>query len=103
MILVNNLGIYQQGGVLSQVWFIEEQVLLVKKIVLYLMVWLLVLVQLEDLMQVGMIGLFEVVQCYIFVKGVIFEIYVGICIWGVMVDEICKGDWVFCFVYCNVC
>lgn len=54
-------------------------------------------------MQVGMIGLFEVVKKYDVGKGVSFEIYVGICICGVMFDEVCKGDWVLCLVYCNMC
>lgn len=65
------------------------------------MVWLLVSVIVDDLIQVGMIGLFEVVKNFDGSKGVSFEMFVGICICGVMLDEICKGDWIFCLVYKN--
>lgn len=50
-----------------------------------------------------MIGLLEVVWNFDGLKGVSFEIFVGICICGVMLDEICKGDWILCLVYKNGC
>ena len=94
MTLANNLGIYQQGGASSQARLIEEQAPLVKKIALHLMARLPASVQLEDLMQAGMIGLLEAAQRYSSAKGATFETYAGIRIRGAMVDEIRKGDWV---------
>lgn len=65
------------------------------------MVCLLFSVIVDDLIQVGMIGLLEVVKNFDGSKGVSFEIFVGICICGVMFDEIRKGDWMLCLVYKN--
>lgn len=48
-------------------------------------------------------GLIEVLCSYDVDQGVLFEIYVLICICGLMIDEICCGDWVLCLVYCCVC
>lgn len=94
MTLTNNLGIYQQAGASVQARLIEEQAPLVKKIALHLMARLPASVQLEDLMQAGMIGLLEAAQRYSSAKGATFETYAGIRIRGAMVDEIRKGDWV---------
>lgn len=94
MTLTNNLGIYQQAGASGQASLIEEQAPLVKKIALHLMARLPASVQLEDLIQAGMIGLLEAAQRYSSAKGATFETYAGIRIRGAMVDEIRKGDWV---------
>ncbi|MDX1598355.1 MAG: RNA polymerase sigma factor FliA [Marinobacter sp.] len=94
MTLAKHLGIYQKTGVKGASQLVEEQAPLVKKIALHLMARLPASVQLEDLMQAGMIGLLEAAQRYSSTKGATFETYAGIRIRGAMVDEIRKGDWV---------
>lgn len=94
MTLAKNLGIYHQSGVRSPSELIETHALLVKKIALHLLARLPASVQLDDLMQAGMIGLLEAAQRYSATKGATFETYAGIRIRGAMVDEIRKGDWV---------
>lgn len=92
--MARNLGIYQQSGTTGAAQLIEEHAPLVKKIALHLMARLPASVQLEDLMQAGMIGLLEAAQRYSSTKGATFETYAGIRIRGAMVDEIRKGHWV---------
>ena len=94
MTLAKNLGIYHQSGVKSSSELIEAHAPLVKKIALHLLARLPASVQLDDLMQAGMIGLLEAAQRYSSAKGATFETYAGIRIRGAMVDEIRKGDWV---------
>ena len=94
MTLAKNLGIYHQAGVTSPSELIETHAPLVKKIALHLLARLPASVQLDDLMQAGMIGLLEAAQRYSSTKGATFETYAGIRIRGAMVDEIRKGDWV---------
>jgi len=50
-------------------------------------------VQIEDLIQAGMIGLLEASKNFDDTKGASFETYSGIRIRGSMLDEIRKGDW----------
>ena len=73
---------------------IAQNTLLVKRIALHLVSRLPPSVQLEDLIQAGMIGLIEAAQKYDQSKGASFETYAGIRIRGAMIDEIRKGDWV---------
>lgn len=94
MTLTNNLGIYRQSGAKGASQLIEEHAPLVKKIALHLLARLPASVQLDDLMQAGMIGLLEASQRYSSARGATFETYAGIRIRGAMVDEIRKGDWV---------
>ncbi|MEX2474327.1 RNA polymerase sigma factor FliA [Marinobacter sp.] len=94
MTLAINLGVYQNTGENSASRLVAEHAPLVKKIALHLMARLPASVQLDDLMQAGMIGLLEAAQRYSTTKGATFETYAGIRIRGAMVDEIRKGDWV---------
>ena len=73
---------------------IERHALLVKRIGLHLMTRLPSSVQLDDLLQAGMIGLLDAARNYDGSKGASFETYAGIRIRGAMVDEIRRGDWV---------
>jgi RNA polymerase sigma factor for flagellar operon FliA len=50
-------------------------------------------VQVDDLIQAGMIGLLEAARKYDGGKGASFETYAGIRIRGAMLDEIRRGDW----------
>ncbi|TVP58328.1 MAG: RNA polymerase sigma factor FliA [Halomonadaceae bacterium] len=67
---------------------------LVKKIALHLLARLPDSVQLDDLIQAGMIGLLEAAGKFENSHGASFETYAGIRIRGAIVDEIRKGDWV---------
>lgn len=67
---------------------------LVKKIAHHLMARLPASVQVDDLIQAGMIGLLEAAKKYESSKGAAFETYAGIRIRGAMMDEVRKGDWV---------
>tara|TARA_R110002072_G_scaffold154_2_gene1017 strand:+ start:14196 stop:14903 length:708 start_codon:yes stop_codon:yes gene_type:complete len=67
---------------------------LVKRIAHHLLARLPASVQVDDLIQAGMIGLLEASRKYELSKGASFETYAGIRIRGAMMDEIRKGDWV---------
>ncbi|OAN18597.1 RNA polymerase sigma factor FliA [Photobacterium jeanii] len=74
---------------------------LVKRIAHHLMGRLPPSVQVEDLIQAGMIGLLEAQQNYDPTKGASFETFAGIRIRGAMLDDIRRGDWVPRSVYKN--
>lgn len=66
---------------------------LVKRIAYHIMSRLPPSVQVDDLIQSGMIGLLEAARNYDAGQGASFETYAGIRIRGAMLDEIRKGDW----------
>ncbi|ODN42086.1 RNA polymerase sigma factor FliA [Piscirickettsia litoralis] len=51
-------------------------------------------IQVDDLIQAGMIGLIEAAKKYDANKGASFETFAGIRIRGAMLDEVRKNDWV---------
>ncbi len=67
---------------------------LVKRIAHHLLARLPSNVQLEDLLQAGMLGLLEAHSNFDPSKGASFETFAGIRIRGAMIDDIRKGDWV---------
>ena len=72
---------------------VEEYAFLVKRIAHHLIARLPDSVQVDDLVQAGMIGLLEAGAKYERGKGASFETYAGIRIRGAMLDEIRRGDW----------
>jgi RNA polymerase sigma factor FliA len=66
---------------------------LVKRIAHHLLLRMPASVQVDDLIQSGMIGLIEAAKKYDVTKGASFETYAGIRIRGSMLDEVRKGDW----------
>ncbi|TDY00006.1 RNA polymerase sigma factor FliA [Thiohalophilus thiocyanatoxydans] len=72
---------------------VEQHAPLVKRIACHLINRLPASVQLEDLIQAGMIGLLEASRNYDKTQGASFETYAGIRIRGSMLDEIRKNDW----------
>jgi len=72
----------------------EQYAYLVKRIAHHIMGRLPSSVDVEDLIQSGMIGLLEAAQKYDASKGASFETYAGIRIHGAIVDEMRRGDWV---------
>jgi RNA polymerase sigma factor FliA len=72
---------------------VEEHGSLVKRIAHHLMGRLPSSIQVDDLIQAGMIGLLEASRNYDESRGASFTTYAGIRIRGSMLDEIRKGDW----------
>jgi RNA polymerase sigma factor for flagellar operon FliA len=66
---------------------------LVKRIAYHLMGRLPDAVQVDDLIQSGMIGLLEALKHYDVAQGASFETYAGIRIRGAMLDELRRADW----------
>ncbi len=66
---------------------------LVKRIAYHLISRLPQSVQVDDLIQAGMIGLLEAARHYDASQGASFETYAGIRIRGAMLDEMRKNDW----------
>ena len=82
-----------QASANDQDRLVEQYAPLVKRIAYHLLGRLPASVQVEDLMQAGMIGLLEASRKFDFGKGASFETYAGIRIRGAMLDEVRKGDW----------
>ena len=72
---------------------LEKHTVLVKRIAYHLMARLPASVIVDDLIQSGMIGLFEAANNFDSSKGASFETFAGIRIRGSMLDEIRRGDW----------
>ncbi|MDD2761225.1 MAG: RNA polymerase sigma factor FliA [Methylomonas sp.] len=66
---------------------------LVRRIAYHLMGRLPDTVQIEDLIQAGMVGLLEAIKHYDAGQGASFETYAGIRIRGAMLDELRRADW----------
>jgi len=94
---VSDLGAYTQtaraGEEQSQTELVKRHATLVKRIAYHLKSRLPDSVQVDDLIQAGMIGLLEAARNYDATQGASFETYAGIRIRGSMLDEIRKGDW----------
>nr|WP_275659044.1 RNA polymerase sigma factor FliA [Shewanella sp. Isolate8] len=73
---------------------VEQYAPLVKRIAHHLLARLPASVQLDDLLQAGMMGLLEASAKFDGSKGAKFETFAGIRIRGSMLDEIRRGDWV---------
>ncbi|MES2819725.1 MAG: RNA polymerase sigma factor FliA [Pseudomonadota bacterium] len=77
----------------AQHQLIERYAPLVKRIAYHMLARLPASVQVDDLIQAGMIGLLESSKKYDAAKGASFETFAGIRIRGAMLDEVRKGDW----------
>lgn len=85
----------------TQEALVKAHAILVKRIAQHLLARLPRTIQLDDLMQAGMVGLLEAVRHYDESKGASFETYAGIRIRGYMLDEVRRNDWVPRSVYKN--
>lgn len=72
---------------------VEQHAALVKRIAYHLIARLPHTVDVDDLIQAGMIGLLDASQHYNSEQGASFETYAGIRIRGSMLDEIRRNDW----------
>ncbi|HET8903319.1 MAG TPA: RNA polymerase sigma factor FliA [Saccharospirillum sp.] len=91
---VQQYSMYQTEKKVDYNQLVDDHAVLVKRIAHHLLARLPDSVQLDDLVQSGMIGLFEAAQNYDNAKGASFETYAGIRIRGAMLDEVRKGDWI---------
>jgi RNA polymerase sigma factor FliA len=66
---------------------------LVKRIAYHLLNRLPASIQIDDLIQAGMLGLLEAIKQYDATQGASFDTYAGIRIRGSMIDEIRRSDW----------
>lgn len=73
---------------------VKEYLPLVKKIGLHLVARLPREIQLDDLLQVGMIGLVQAIEKYDPSQGASFSTFAGIRVKGAMLDEVRRSDWV---------
>ncbi len=89
----NGLPMYSETPQQPCVICVEDHAGLVKRIAYHMMVRVPASVQVDDLIQAGMIGLLEAAQKYDGSKGASFETYAGIRIRGAIVDEMRRGDW----------
>ena len=87
-------AMYNEAQVQHADALVRQHAPLVKRIAHHLMARLPSSVQVDDLIQSGMIGLLEAARKYEASKGAAFETYAGIRIRGAMMDEVRKGDWV---------
>lgn len=72
---------------------LEQHTVLVKRIAYHLLARLPANVLVDDLIQSGMIGLFEAANNFDSTKGASFDTFAGIRIRGAMLDEMRRGDW----------
>lgn len=82
-----------RAGASGQDRIAAEHATLVKRIARHLANRLPASVQIDDLIQAGMIGLLEAARNYSGAQGASFETYAGIRIRGAMLDEIRRSDW----------
>lgn len=89
----HGLAMYDETKAVVPAVKVEDYAYLVKRIAHHMMMRMPASVQVEDLVQAGMIGLLEAVNKYDMSKGASFETYAGIRIRGAIVDEMRRGDW----------
>jgi RNA polymerase sigma factor for flagellar operon FliA len=90
---MNGYAMYSQVEQQGDNDLIVRHAPLVKRIAHHLMNRLPASVQVEDLIQAGMIGLLDAARHYDATQGASFQTYAGIRIRGAMLDEIRRLDW----------
>ncbi|MGD9592012.1 MAG: RNA polymerase sigma factor FliA [Candidatus Berkiella sp.] len=90
---MNGAALYKSVQLDADDSFVKEYAPLVKRIAHHLLARLPAIIQADDLIQAGMIGLIEAARNFDENKGATFITYAGIRIRGAMLDEIRKGDW----------
>lgn len=87
------VAVYAQNQLESSEEFVKNYLPLVKKIALHLIARLPDSIELDDLLQVGLIGLLQSRESYDPSQGASFATYAGIRIKGAMLDEVRRSDW----------
>ena len=89
-LMMNKLDVYSQHQKENMV---DKHASMVKRIAYHLKSRLPAHIQVDDLIQAGMIGLLEAAKNYDAKQGASFETYASIRIRGAMLDEMRKNDW----------
>lgn len=84
---------YTTSGTLNRSGWIEEYAPLVKRIAHHIMAKLPASVEVDDIIQAGMMGLMDAVKRYEETQGAQFETYAAQRIRGAMLDELRNCDW----------
>jgi RNA polymerase sigma factor for flagellar operon FliA len=90
---MNGMAMYAENARVDKDDLVSKHATLVKRIAYHLLGRLPASVQVDDLIQAGMIGLLEAGRHYDPSHGASFETYAGIRIRGAMLDEIRRNDW----------
>lgn len=90
---MNEARAYQQVGKSSADELLRDHFPLVKKVGLHLKARLPAEFELDDLLQVGMLGLINAAGNYDSTQGASFETYASIRIRGAMLDEVRRSGW----------
>ncbi len=90
---MNMAARYAEAEKLDYEQMVERHLPLVRRIAYHLMGRMPSSVQLDDLVQAGMVGLLEAINNYDGSKGASFETYARIRVQGAMIDEVRRGDW----------
>lgn len=90
---MNGIDLYTQVQSPDAETLVVRNAFLVKRIAYHLMSRLPPSVQVEDMIQAGMVGLLEAARQYDAGQGATFETYAGIRIRGAMLDELRRYDW----------
>lgn len=90
---MNGIAMYASMQAANVDLLVSEHASLVKRIAYHLLSRLPPSVQVDDLIQAGMLGLLEAVRHYDQGQGASFETYAGIRIRGAMLDELRRYDW----------
>lgn len=94
MLVMQKLAMYSEDQQQSRTALLVEQYApMVKRIAHHLLARLPNTVQLNDLIQSGMVGLLEAAQKFDASKGASFETFAGIRVRGAMLDDVRKEDW----------
>jgi RNA polymerase sigma factor FliA len=91
---MNPCAAYGAASALQPGQAVREHAPLVKRIAHHLMARLPPSVQVEDLIQAGMLGLLDAAKSFDGSLGASFETYAGARIRGAMLDEVRRNDWV---------
>lgn len=91
---MNAPSLYRQTQQTSAAEAVTRHAELVRRIAHHLAARLPPSVEVDDLIQAGMVGLIEALKQFDPTAGASFETYASIRIRGAMIDEIRKGDWV---------
>jgi len=89
----SGISVYQEMSREKSESLIEQNTTLVKRIAHHMSGKLPNTVQIEDLIQAGMIGLIEAARNYDPSQGAAFETYAGIRIRGAIIDEVRRNGW----------
>jgi RNA polymerase sigma factor for flagellar operon FliA len=89
----NMIGAYSSQLQVSVTDLVEEHLPLVKRIATHFTVRLPPHIELDDLTQVGLIGLLKAIEDYKSDSGAVFTTYATIRIRGAILDELRSRDW----------